>query len=87
MIIPDMTYLFVAVINNKDDEHLELTCMIFYAVSNLLDAAIYIYFLKDVRKFLLAKIKMLSGDREQKQSMISMNAIPKSHDEKNLLNH
>ena len=58
MIIPDLTYLFVGIINNNPSETLSVTCWISYAVSNLADAGIYIYFLPDIREYLLIKFRI-----------------------------
>ena len=75
MIIPDMTYLFVAVINNQHSNDLSNACWISYAISNLLDAGIYIYFHDDVRKFLIKKMKITCSQRKPKESMMEMQPI------------
>lgn len=57
MVIPDLTYLFVAIINGRHSDLLALLCWICYALSNILDAVIYIFFLDDVRSFLKKRFK------------------------------
>ena len=57
MIVPDLVYLFIAIIKNNPSETLTVGCSISYATSNAIDGAIYIYFLPDVRKFLVNKVR------------------------------
>ena len=59
MIIPDLTYLVVAVINNNPSQTLSTICWISYAVSNLLDAWIYIYLQHHIRNFIKRKFEEL----------------------------
>lgn len=76
MIIPDLTFLFEAVIKDKYSEDLQNLCWISYAVSNLLDAAIYIFFIKDVRLFLIDKLYKLScRTRQPKESTMPLQAV------------
>ena len=56
MIIPDLTYLCVGVIQNNPSNTLRYACWISYGTSNFLDAIIYIFFLEDVRKHLREKL-------------------------------
>lgn len=52
MIIPDMVYLFVGIINKNTSDILSICCWLSYGTSNFLDAWIYIYFQHDVRNFI-----------------------------------
>ena len=52
MIVPDLTYLFVAVINERNSPILLAICWISYCISNLVDAWIYIFMQRDVRRHL-----------------------------------
>ena len=62
IVVPDLTYLFVHVINNKHSKNLEIACWILYAVGNLADCYIYIFLQPPVRKLLIKKISSrLSG--------------------------
>ena len=56
MVIPDLIYLFVAIIQNHPSELLSEACWLSYAVSNLIDVSIYIFLQRDVRKFLKQKM-------------------------------
>ena len=57
VIIPDITYLLVAVINRVSfHAELQAACWISYAVSNFADAWIYIFLQRDVRQLLLKKL-------------------------------
>ena len=56
MIVPDFVYLFIVIKKKKPSETLGIGCWISYATSNIIDAGVYIYFLSDVRKYLLKKI-------------------------------
>ena len=64
--IPDLTYLFVAIINNNPSQILSTACWISYGVSNLLDAWIYIYLQHNVRNFMkkIFKIRRRGGSRK-----------------------
>ena len=52
MTVPDFTYLFVAVIYKSPSELLDVLCSCSYAVSNLADGVIYVFFVPDIRRFL-----------------------------------
>ena len=49
IVVPDLIYLSVAIIQQKPSDTLDAACWISYAVSNLVDAYIYIYLQHDVR--------------------------------------
>lgn len=57
MTIPDISYLFIAIINNNPSETLSSICWISYAVSNLIDAYVYIFLQHHVRHFILGRFK------------------------------
>ena len=59
MVIPDLTCIFIGTINSKLSETLNIICWILYAVSNIADAGIYIYFIPDIRKYLLIKFRII----------------------------
>ena len=60
MVIPALVYIFVGIIYNKPSQTLSTVCWISYALSNLVDAVIYIFFLPDVRALLLRMINSRS---------------------------
>lgn len=49
MVVPDIVYLFVAILYDIKSEILLTACWISYAISNLVDAYIYIFMQHDVR--------------------------------------
>lgn len=55
MFIPDMVYLFIGIVNKKESEVLLASCWISYAVSNAVDACIYIFMKESVRTLLWEK--------------------------------
>lgn len=57
MIVPDLLYLFIGIIQHNRTKGLQITCNISYAISNTLDAIIYIMLDCNVRKELLKKLK------------------------------
>lgn len=59
MIIPDLTYLFVAIIYESPSDTLSICCWISYATSNIVDAWIYIYLQVPVRRLLKRKLSCL----------------------------
>ena len=59
MVIPDLVYLFVAIVEGYKTTVLVLSCYISYGVSNVLDAWIYIYLQAPVRRLLMKKLGML----------------------------
>lgn len=69
MTVPDITYLFVAIIFKKPSETLSNVCWISYSISNILDAGIYIYFYPDVRAHVK---KMLFRVTKQEHSSYSV---------------
>jgi len=52
MIVPDLTYLFVAVLNERKAPLVLAICWISYCISNLIDAWIYIFMQRRVRRHL-----------------------------------
>lgn len=64
MLIPDMTYLLYGIIHKKKDEVLVAACWISYAISNCVDAIIYIFLQADVRKLLWMKIRQFNPFRK-----------------------
>ena len=58
IVVPDLTYLFVGVINNNETETLMICCWISYSLSNLSDACIYIFMQKPVKKLLIKKMNI-----------------------------
>ena len=59
VIIPDLLYLFIAVVNDNFSVELDTACYISYAVSDLVDAILYIFLYDDVRRLLWRKIKTI----------------------------
>lgn len=57
MIIPDLTFLFVGIINESPSVMLSTACWLSYGISNFLDALIYIYFQNEVRNFIMKKLR------------------------------
>ena len=55
-VVPDLTYLFIGIIQNKRSKLLLTICWICYAISNIIDAYIYIFVQKSVRKALFNKL-------------------------------
>lgn len=56
MVVPDMTYLMYGIINEKKNDDLAAACWISYAISNCVDAIIYILLQEDVRNLLWKKL-------------------------------
>lgn len=54
-IVPDLTYLFVGIINNNKTDLLLEVCNISFAISNMADALIYIFVQTSIRKLLYDK--------------------------------
>ena len=69
MIVPDITYLFLAIIYKSKSDILLTCCWISYAISNLADAYIYIFVQDEVRGKLW---KMLSSFQRPVNSIINM---------------
>jgi hypothetical protein len=61
IVVPDLTYLFVRVVNGKDSKTLEVACWILYAVGNLADCYIYIFMQPAVKKLLMKKLPLKRG--------------------------
>ena len=59
MLIPDLIYLFVGVIKKNKSDILLASCWISYAVSNAVDACIYIFMQDPVKKLLWKKVRRL----------------------------
>ena len=59
VLIPDLLYLFIAVVNDNFSVELDTACYISYAVSDLVDAILYIFLYDDVRRLLWRKIKTI----------------------------
>lgn len=57
MVVPDLILLFVGVIKGKMSDLLMSSCWLSYAVSNMVDALIYIFMQRSVRELLLEKYK------------------------------
>ena len=68
MVIPDLIYLFVGIINGNETETLSVCCWISYAVSNLLDAWIYIYMQPEIRNLLLRKVFRRRNEKDLQRS-------------------
>ena len=77
MIIPDLTYLFVAIINEKQSEVLSIICWISYAVSNLVDAYIYIFLYNPARQMLtkIINIRRVRSEVSHTRTTIIMHHI------------
>ena len=50
MVAPDMVHFYYAVVAKKPSQSVRTICLISYSFSHLVDALIYIFFLKDVRR-------------------------------------
>ena len=59
VIIPDLLYLFIVVISDNFSVELDTACYISYALSDLVDAILYIFLYGDVRRLLWRKIKAI----------------------------
>ena len=56
IVVPDLVYLFVSVLNKNSSHALDIACWISYAIGNLADCYIYIFMQPSVRKFFLNKM-------------------------------
>lgn len=65
-VVPDLTYLSIAVIQKKKSEILTHICWICYAISNLADAYIYIFVQDKVRRTLLKKLPFCGESYNEK---------------------
>lgn len=75
MVIPDLCYLFIAIIYENPSETLSTLCWISYAVSNLIDAWIYIFLQHHVLNFLKKgfsrrKLKKEEKKKEQRKTVV-----------------
>lgn len=61
IVVPDLTYLFVAVVKGNDSTTLLVACWISYAIGNLSDCYIYIFMQRSVRRLLLKKLMKIWG--------------------------
>lgn len=89
MIVPDLVYLFIGIIHGNATDVLKNACWISYAISNLIDAVLYIFLLKDVRCFLLKRIICYQCERFRifrwtgKKRRVKRSPIVHSFDENN----
>ena len=74
MTIPDLTYLFVAIIYNNPSQILSTACWISYGVSNLLDAWIYIYLQHNVRNFIKKILNIRRREEGRKCKIFAINS-------------
>lgn len=58
IVIPDMVYLFIGIINGNETDLLLAVCWISYAISNMVDAWIYIFMQPKVRKLLMKMVRV-----------------------------
>ena len=58
VIIPDLVYHFVVVINKNQSEDLKVVCGISYTINSLTSVTLYMCLLPDVRKFIYFTFKM-----------------------------
>ena len=63
IVVPDVIYLFVAVVYGNGTDLLLIGCWISYSISNLSDALIYIFAQHSVRKLLMKKLGMNAHNR------------------------
>ena len=79
MVVPDLTYFFVGVIYGNTSDTLAVCCWISYAVSNLLDAWIYIFLQPSVRRLMWKKLGLTKSRRTSevlpRRALIIMQAI------------
>ena len=57
MIIPDLIYLFLLILPRKTSKYIQFGCWISYACSNIVDAFIYIFLQRELRKVLKKKMR------------------------------
>ena len=57
IVIPDLTLLFVEIVNGQESRDIMVVCWIMYAVGNLFDCYIYIFMQSSVKKLLIRKFK------------------------------